>query len=167
MAETGTTLVSPEEYLHSTYEPDAEYVEGKIVHRTLPKKQHSRIQGYFYRRLYELGRPLGLETWVEQRIRTQINPPRYRVPDVCVTRGEPDDEVFTQPPILCVEVLSPDDAAIEVRAKIDEYLAFGVEHVWIVDPDRLGGEIYSARSVERVTDGVFRAGEILIDLKRA
>lgn len=41
-----TQLVSVDEYLHSTYEPDAEYVEGRIVHRALPKKPHSEIQTY-------------------------------------------------------------------------------------------------------------------------
>jgi Uma2 family endonuclease len=94
-------LVSVEEYLHSTYEPDAEYVEGKIVHRAVPQKPHSKMQSYLDRTLYEVAHPLGYEVWVEQRVQTQVDPPRYRVPDICVTLGEPPEDIFIAPPFLC------------------------------------------------------------------
>ena len=112
-----TALVSVEEYLHSTFEPDAEYLEGKIVPRSAPQKPHSKTQGYLNRTLHWIAHPLGYEVWVEQRVRTQADPPRYRVPDVCVTFGEPDEDIFTAPPFLCVEILSPDDTVVDVRAK--------------------------------------------------
>ena len=31
-------------------------------------------------------------------------------------------------------MLSPDDKLAEVRKKLDEYRAWGVPHVWLVDP---------------------------------
>jgi Uma2 family endonuclease len=162
-----THLISVEEYLNSTYEPDAEYVEGRVVQRSVPQKTHSKIQGYLYRTLYDLAHPFGYRAWVEQRIRTKRDPARYRVPDVCVTLGEPDEEIFTEPPFLCVEVLSPDDTALEVRIKLDEYLGWGVAYVWIVDPVSLGGEIHERERIERVRDGRFRAGDIEVDLRKA
>lgn len=39
------------------------------------------------------------------------------------------------PPELVVEVLSPDDRRGEVMEKLEEYLAMGVDVVWIVDPE--------------------------------
>jgi hypothetical protein len=66
-------------------------------------------------------------------VRVNADPPRYRIPDLCVTFGEPDDDIFTAPPSLYIEILSPDDAAIEVREKIDEYLDFGVSYVWVIN----------------------------------
>jgi Uma2 family endonuclease len=48
-----THLISVEEYLNSTYEPDAEYVEGRIIQRALPQKPHGKIQTYLVRALYE------------------------------------------------------------------------------------------------------------------
>jgi len=161
-----THLIGVEEYLHSTFEPDAEYVEGRIVRRSVPQKTHSKLQTYLVRALYEMGHPLGCEVWVEQRVRTRRDPARFRVPDVCVTVGEPDEEIFTNPPFLCVEVLSPDDTAQELRIKIDEYLAWGVAHVWVVDPVLLAGEIHTSDRIERVGDGLFRAGNIEIDLRK-
>jgi Uma2 family endonuclease len=161
-----THLVSVEEYLHSTFEPDAEYVEGRIVPRALPQKTHSKLQTYFVETLCGIGRPLGYRVWVEQRIRTRRDPARFRVPDVCVTAGEPEEEIFIEPPFLCVEVLSPDDSAQELRIKIDEYLAWGVAHVWVVDPVSLGGELHERDRIERVRNGRFRAGKIEVDLTK-
>jgi Uma2 family endonuclease len=159
-------LVSVEEYLHSVYEPDAEYVAGRIIQRAVPQKPHSKMQSYLDRTLYEVGHPLGYEVWVEQRLRTQANPDHYRVPDVCLTRGEPAENIFTEPPFLCFEILSPDDAAVEVRAKVEEYLAFGVLYVWVVDPNTRRGEIHTRSAIQRVADGVFRADEIEVDLRK-
>jgi Uma2 family endonuclease len=129
-----TEPVSVAEYLHSTFEHDAEYVDGRIVPRSMPQKPHSKMQSYLDRTLYQVAHPPGYEVWTEQRIRTQPKPARYRVPDLCVTQGEPAEDVFTEPPFLCVEILSPDDTAVEVWAKVREYRAFGVAYVWIVDP---------------------------------
>ena len=159
-----TELVSVEEYLHSTFEHDAEYVEGRIVPRSMPQKPHSKMQGHLYRALYEATHPHGYEIWLEQRMRTQATPARYRVPDVCITQGEPPEDVFTEPPFLCIEILSPGDPAVEVLAKIREYLAFGVAYVWIVDPDTGTGEIHSPDGIQRVENGRFRAGEIEVHI---
>jgi Uma2 family endonuclease len=161
-----TQLVSAEEYLHSVYEPDAEYVAGRVIQRPVPQKPHSKMQSYLDRTLYQVGHPLGYEVWVEQRLRTQADPDHYRVPDVCLTHGEPAENIFTEPPFLCVEILSPDDTAVEVRSKVEEYLAFGVLYVWVVDPNTRRGEIHTRSAIQRVADGVFRAGEIEVDLRR-
>jgi Uma2 family endonuclease len=159
-----TELVSVEEYLHSTFEHDAEYVDGRIVPRSMPQKPHSKMQSYLDRTLYQAAHPLGYEIWPEQRIRTQLQPARYRVPDLCVTQGEPAGDIFTDPPFLCIEILSLDDTAVEVRAKVREYLAFGVAYVWIVDPYAGTGEIHMPGGIELVEDGIFRAGESEIRL---
>ena len=45
--------VTAEQYLHMTFEHDAEYVHGEIVERALPDRTHSTIQ---FRILMEVGR---------------------------------------------------------------------------------------------------------------
>lgn len=42
--------------------------------------------------------------------------------------------LFTRPPVLAVEILSPIDTQEIVQAKVDDYLAAGVPLVWVVDP---------------------------------
>jgi Uma2 family endonuclease len=97
-------LVSVEEYLHASFEYDAEYVEGRIVYRSLPQLSHSEMQGNLYSALREEGRSHGYKVWLSLRIRTKIDPVRFRVPDLCMTHGEPDEDIPTSPPFLCVEI---------------------------------------------------------------
>ena len=108
---TTAPLVSVEEYLHTSFEHDAEYAEGRIVPRAMPRKDHSKLQGQLIGFFLSRTSATGLGVWpAEQQIRTSFEPARYRIPDVCLTVGEPDEQVFTSPPFLCVEILSPDDS---------------------------------------------------------
>jgi Uma2 family endonuclease len=44
------------------------------------------------------------------------------------------ERVLDQPPLIAIEILSPDDRLMDLQEKIDEYVKFGVEHIWIFDP---------------------------------
>jgi Uma2 family endonuclease len=44
------------------------------------------------------------------------------------------EPVFTQPPLICIEILSKDDRLRDMQERVDEYLNFGVPNVWILDP---------------------------------
>ncbi len=62
-------------------------------------------------------------------------------------------------PELVVEILSPEDRPGEVTAKIREYLAVGVDRVWLVDRRRRQVRIY--RSPEQVE--ILEIGDTLRD----
>ncbi len=49
----------------------------------------------------------GLEPFPEQRL--QAASTRVRIPDVCLVPITDSEEVIRKPPLLCVEILSPDD----------------------------------------------------------
>jgi Uma2 family endonuclease len=69
---------------------------------------------------------------------------------------KPAEQIFTQPPFLCVEVLSPDDRAAAIQEKIDDYLAFGVSYVWVINPHARRGYIHTAEGSREAKDGVLR-----------
>ena len=46
----------------------------------------------------------------------------------------PKEQVITHPPLICIEILSPKDTLRKMRLRVDDYLDFGAEHVWIIDP---------------------------------
>ena len=50
--------------------------------------------------------------------------------------SDPFEEIVRTPPLLCIEVLSPTDSMTEMQDKIDDYLAMGVQAVWVVNPKR-------------------------------
>ena len=67
------------------------------------------------------------------------NPDTVRAPDVAFVRssrvadGIPSG-YFPGAPDFVVEVLSPNDRATDVAAKVADWLAAGAELVWVVDP---------------------------------
>ena len=69
----------------------------------------------------------------EQRV--QVSATRFRVPDVCVMSSErPVEQIVRDTPLLCVEILSPEDTVSRMRERIADFLAMGVPQVWILDP---------------------------------
>jgi Uma2 family endonuclease len=126
------TAVSIEEYLSTAYNPDCDYVDGTVEERNLGEHDHSRLQmivaAYFFNR----EKQWGIHVVPEQRV--QVSPTRFRIPDVCVVLGKPQEKVFHTPPFICIEILSPEDRLSRVRERIDDYLNFGVPYVWLLDP---------------------------------
>jgi Uma2 family endonuclease len=56
------------------------------------------------------------------------------VPDVCVVLGDPSEQVLQTPPFICIEILSKVDRLSDIQDRVEDYLAFGVPYVWILDP---------------------------------
>jgi hypothetical protein len=127
-------LVPLADYLVRTTDPDCDFVDGHLVERYVGEIGHGDAQG----RIYALLNGRGFWSGVE--IRVQVRADRFRVPDVVVVRGgRPAGRVITAPPEVAVEVLSPEDRAIDLQAKINDYLQFGISTVWVVDPERQRG----------------------------
>ena len=158
--------VSVEEYLHTDYEPDCDYVDGELVERNVGEKDHGKVQRDLLFFLFERRNVFGIFVLQEQRIR--ISARRYRVPDICVVAGpEPDEQIFTQPPFLCIEILSPEDRMGRMQARIADYLTFGVRFVWVIDPKARRAWIYSSGQMQEATDGWLRteSPQILVPLE--
>jgi Uma2 family endonuclease len=146
------TLVSIEQYQSTSYDPDCDYVDGELEDRNVGRKSHAKAQSKLDRLLG--ARYPSLFVVVEQRIR--VSATRYRVPDVCALLAEPDEEVFTEPPFLCIEVLSPEDRAGRIERKIADYLKFGVRYVWVIDPRTREAFIHTTTGMHTVEDGLLR-----------
>jgi Uma2 family endonuclease len=145
------TLIPVAEYLRTNYRPDRDYVDGILLERNVGQKDHSRTQ----RKVIVALDRLGYAVFPEQRL--QVRATRFRIPDVCLyAGGEPAEQVFTTPPALCVEILSPDDTLSEMQERIDDYLAFGVLMVWVLDPRTKKGYAYTAEGMREAKDGVMR-----------
>jgi Uma2 family endonuclease len=162
-------LVTAEHYLRTSFEHDAEFVDGRIVERPLPTWEHSDTQGFLIEVLRPMGRQMGFLAVPEQRVRT--GPGRFRVPDVCVVAEAPagpvGKRIVTTPPYLCVEILSPEDTASETLDKVGEYLHFGMAWVWVVDPVTRTGQIHSSTTVSSVENGRFFTDRFEVDLAAA
>ena len=148
-------LVSVEEYLRTAYRPDCDYVDGVLMERNVGEKSHAILQKRMLLYLEQRSTLWGI--FVIQETRIQVSPTHFRVPDVCVIAGpEPDEEIFTRPPFLCIEILSPEDRMTRMQTKIDDYLAFGVSYVWVIDPQTRRAWVYTSDLIREVRDGELR-----------
>ncbi|HZB89662.1 MAG TPA: Uma2 family endonuclease [Terracidiphilus sp.] len=135
--------VTVEEYLHTVYRPDCDYVEGHIEERNLGEYAHGMLQTLLAV-LFTNNRAAWSVRAVTD-VRMQVSPHRFRVPDVLVLRADaPREQILTHPPLIAIEILSPEDRLSRFQARINDYLAFGIEHIWIVDPE--GRLAYTANS---------------------
>jgi len=126
------TGVSVEEYLHTSFpELDREYRDGEIVERSLPTYLHGKTQGILIAIFIAL-RSKSVFPSVETRMKIRTG--LYLVPDVAVFYPDEPSDLPENPPLIAIEVLSPDDRLTAAREKLEEYRAWGVRHVWLVDP---------------------------------
>lgn len=149
-----TTLVSVNEYLRTSFpDGDREYVDGRIVERNMGEVDHSDVQSNALFYLKSHYRKL----WAGVEVRVQVKATRFRVPDVAVMEGgKPKSPVVKMPPFLVIEVLSPDDRAIDLESKLDDYFAFGVKYVWVINPETRRGFIHTPKGSREAKDGVLR-----------
>ena len=97
--------------------------------------------------------------------RVQVKATRFRVPDICISAvGAPDEEIFTTPPALCIEILSREDTMSRIMERVKDYFAMGVPVCWIVDPIGRQGWAATPGHLDEATDGVLRADGIEMPL---
>ncbi len=64
---------------------------------------------------------------------------RFRVPDLMIlSRAEEKPKrIVRTPPMLCIEILSPEDTFQRIQKRTADYLEMGVPLAWIFDPHDL------------------------------
>jgi Uma2 family endonuclease len=135
------TPTSIAEYLQTTYRPDCEYIDGEIRERNVGKWEHARVQWLLAVWFGKHEQAWGITGSTEQRM--QVSPSRIRVPDLVVLTPGPQPDVLIAPPLLVIEVLSPDDTYSDTQERAQDYWNMGVKTVWIVDPKTRTGRMCS------------------------
>jgi len=121
------------EYLRTSYRPDCDYVDGEVQERNLGEEWHAAVQNAIGAIFYINRKTWRLRSLTEQRV--QVSSTRFRIPDVCAVPSEkPFTGILTEAPVLCVEVLSPEDRFQRVVTRAQEYQQMGVPNIWIIDP---------------------------------
>jgi Uma2 family endonuclease len=144
------TLMSVDEYLHTSFDgADREYLDGEVVERNMGNRSHSLVQAefvYLFRRDRE---KTGL--YVLPELRHRVSPNRFRIPDVAVFEGEPAGQVPSSPPLVAIEILSPDDRIGYIVPKLEELRQWSVPNIWVADPEDRKLFTYGAAGLHEVT----------------
>ncbi len=152
-----------EQYLHTAYSPDCDYIDGEIEERNLGELDHAYLQSLLDRWFGKHEQEWGLRSAVELRVR--VSPTRVRVPDVTLlSRSAPREQVITHPPLAVVEVLSPEDRFSRYQERLADYRAMGVRAIWVIDPASRKGYDCSTGSWIEKTDFNIEGTPIVLSL---
>jgi Uma2 family endonuclease len=142
-------LVPVEEYLRMSFEgPDPEYLDGELVERNLGDDLHSATQVNLTTILGNLRKRFRLHVRTELHMR--LVPTRIRIADLAIFLEEPSAHIPDSPPHVAIEIVSPGDRLAEIRDKLEEYLRWGVSHIWLVDPSSRTFSIYDVNGLHDV-----------------
>ena len=156
------TVISVEEYLNTSYDPDVEYVDGVLVERNVGDWLHSLTQRNI---VIALGRYRGVYGVPELRAQTRTT--RYRLPDVCVLLTPPQTRYLLDAAFVAIEILSEDDRMTRVMEKLEEYAQKGVPNIWLIDPRLRTLAVYSSGALSEIRgDRIATAGEPRLELTR-
>jgi Uma2 family endonuclease len=134
MAATAT-LISVEEYLKTTADPDCEYVAGVVEERAAGELDHASWQKALVRWFGGCEPEWGIRVYPELRVQT--GPDSFRVPDVTLlSRSAPREQIITHPPLAVFEILSPEDSMTRILEKLADYERMGIEAIWVIEPKR-------------------------------
>jgi Uma2 family endonuclease len=128
-------------------------VDGVVEERHLGEKEHAILQRALIFLFASKRNEWKVEVYPELRV--QVSPTRFRIPDITVTAaGLEWQRILRTPALLFVEILSPEDTMARVRQRVDDYLTFGTEHIWVVDPESRKAYVATSRGFEEPANDV-------------
>jgi len=156
---SATAIVSVEDYLRRTEKPYCEYVDGVLYPKAMPTTLHARIQFL----LQVLLQRQGVEALAEVHVR--LSPTKYLIPDV-IAAPEIQGPYPTEPVLLCVEILSPEDRIGPMLTKCEQYHTWGVPFCWVINPEKqTGWQYHSGNEPEHIDrGGTLTAGQLSVRL---
>ena len=128
-------IVSVDEYLNTSYEPDVEYVDGVLVEKGMPTIAHNFLGRLLLFWFAQYEAPFRFTVMYD--VRTQIiERHRYRLPDIMLCPEPlPKGSLVNVVPWAVIEIVSPDDTIHKTRARFLDYSHLGVRHVLQMDPE--------------------------------
>lgn len=177
MATITTRPVTVEEFAAFVERPENagrnfELDEGEIIELPPPKPPHGfvcmNIGAMLWNYCRQRGR--GYVFSNDTGVILGRDPDTIRGPDVMLYDDETtadeivsDDSYLETPPVLAVEILSPSNRYSQIVKKVNQYLAAGVQLVWVIDPPVREVTAYRSDSEPEflVADGELTGGDAL------
>lgn len=142
MVTTSVNDLTFEEYLNYDDDEGCKYelVDGKLEIMNPPVLEHFLIAKWLEKVLDTEINRLNLDWLCLRETGVRTGRKKSRLPDLAVVNIEQAKElknqsvVFQTPPLLIIEIVSPESVKRDYRYKRSEYAALAVPEYWIVDP---------------------------------
>jgi Uma2 family endonuclease len=132
----GTTTVTLDEYLNTSYEPDMEFVDGVLVRRNAGTPRHGYLQSLVIAYFQQFHQSHRIRAFTETRLLVDGKTSRHRIPDVMAIESSfPKGKVVVDTPAIVVEIKSPDDTFDDILDHYFDYEKLGVLNIVVLDPD--------------------------------
>ena len=126
--------ITLDDFLHRRYENEreCEYIDGYLLERTGGEMAHSRLHaevGYWFsqhRDEWNIHVAMSYSMWT--------SPTRIRVPDLVIMDDNLRENIRITPPLLCVEILAPEDTLLSLCKRCNDFLTMGTRNIWLFDP---------------------------------
>jgi Uma2 family endonuclease len=154
-----TKLTTAEELIRlPSGEARYELIDGELITMSPSGAEHGDVAAEIGARLREYVRThrLGKTYAAETGLVISRDPDTVRAPDASFVRADRVVNVrtyFPGAPDLAVEVLSPNDRASEVEAKVRQWLESGTRMVMVVDPETRTATVHTATATSRLSIG--------------
>src|ERR1039457_2602564 len=79
-----SALVSLDEYLNTTYEPDRDFVDGVLLERNVGTQRHGMLQALLAMFFGQYRKSHGIRIFTEARLLVDAASGRHRIPDFMV-----------------------------------------------------------------------------------
>jgi len=159
---TSKQLMTAEEFYDWANHPDnrnryCELERGEIVEMSRPGRRHglvcANVAGIL--RNFVIQRKKGYVCSNDTGVLVERDPDTVRGPDVMLFEDaahieDVDEKYGEKPPVLAVEVLSPNDTSGKVTQRVGEQKRFGTRLIWILDPDARNATVYQPGKEEKV-----------------
>ncbi len=150
------TLVSVNEYLNTSYEPDREFVEGALVERNVGTQLHGLLQTIVAAFFWQFRTSHRIHVFTETRLLMDATSGRYRIPDVLVLNTPyRKGKVVVDIPVIVIEIKSPDDTFDDIVDKCFEYEMLGVSNIVVMDPDNRRAWLFTKGNLQLLGGGSF------------
>ncbi len=145
-----SALLTAAQYLTTHFgEREPEFVHGELKERPMPTFSHAEAQAILVSLFRQLGKTHRVHGVTELRLK--MTGDLFRIPDVAVFAGpRPAEAVPSSPPLVVIEITSPDDRHQDLLQKLEEYRVWGVPHIWVVEPELRQLHVYTADGLPRV-----------------
>ncbi|MFI6577823.1 Uma2 family endonuclease [Nocardiopsis sp. NPDC050513] len=111
-----------------------ELVDGRLDVSPAPVYVHTRVESRLTIHLGVIAPP-EFEVVSTPGINVNADRTHHRIPDVAVIHtADAESPYLTKPPLLAVEVVSPESSIRDHHTKRQEYEEFGIPSYWIINP---------------------------------
>ncbi|HEY2015339.1 MAG TPA: Uma2 family endonuclease [Bryobacteraceae bacterium] len=143
-----------------------ELLDGELIEVSSATPKHNRILGRLFRMLdtfvetHKLGVVL-LETDLAVRANTRLRPDFGFFSAETWLTVDIEKVPVVQTPDVAVEILSPSETATTINRKVEAYLKWGVQEVWLIDPEIRTLFVHTLVGAQRLSEGAFLTSSLV------